>query len=381
MCVIKASTDPAKEHTTHRRQTHLIFFCAEFEARNRTKMGWLMRFIVLFCLSITRMSALNLFPDKFVIGEKHTSVTLICETNKDSVTWKRDTVDIVESDFEKLSGRSLTVIDLQEDQLGNYTCWSDKGLEDYTYLLLDKSKEATVFNINCTAETLSCNERIKCTWTSDEFTAFRLRNTRGDGKWLSQHVDGVFFLPHSTNSYSEESERLLITGEAVSSCCYMKTDYSFYLRDIVKPANPDISICTVNNEGSDKQIIELEVRPPSSWPQPHSFFPLKHQVEYQIRHNGELKTKEWEERSKIEVKGHIIKLRVRSRDMLLLSQWSEWTSWTNVPDGETRIRNKESGKDRKRQKEQQEIRNKKKKNHKKTGMGKKRGNFRTGHVF
>ncbi|KAG1935172.1 interleukin-12 subunit beta [Pimephales promelas] len=293
-------------------------------------MGSLMWFIVLFCLSITRMSALNFFPDKFEIGEKHTSVTLTCKTNKDSVTWKRDTIEIKESDFEKPSGRSLTLIDLQEDLIGNYTCWSDKGLEDYTYLLLDKSKEDTVFNINCTAETLSCTEHIKCTWTSEEFTAFRLRNTRDNGNWVSQPVDGLFFLPHSTNSYSEESERLLITGEAVSPCCYLKTDYSFYLRDIVKPANPNISICTVKKKGSDEQIVELEVMPPSSWPQPHSFFPLKHQVEYQIRHNGELKTKEWEKDSKIEVKGHIRKLRVRSRDMLLLSQWSEWTSWKNV---------------------------------------------------
>jgi len=45
---------------------------------------------------------------------------------------------------------------------------------------------------------------------------------------------------------------------------------------------------------------------------------------------SQLKTKEWEKESKIEVEGHIRKLRVRSRDMLLLSQWSEWTSWKNV---------------------------------------------------
>ncbi|XP_067275725.1 interleukin-12 subunit beta [Pseudorasbora parva] len=328
-------------------------------------MDWLMRFIVLFYLSITRMSALNFFPKKFEIGEKHTSVTLTCKTTKGSVTWKREdahaTVDIVDSDYEKLSGRNLTVIDLQEDQIGNYTCWSDKGLEDYTYLLLDKSKEATGFNINCTAETFSCTEHIKCTWTSDDFTAFRLRNTRDNGDWVSHSVDGVFFLPHSTNSYSEESERLLITGEAVSTCCYMKTDYSFYLRDIVKPADPGVSICKVKNEGSDEQIIELEVKAPPSWPQPHSFFPLKHQVEYENRHNGELETKEWEEVSKFKVKGHIRKLRVRCRDMLLLSQWSEWTSWKNVPVRVKRTRTKGSGK-------KKERRNKRK-NQKKTGMG------------
>ncbi|XP_026120925.1 interleukin-12 subunit beta-like [Carassius auratus] len=151
-----------------------------------------------------------------------------------------------------------------------------------------------------------------------------------------------FFLPHSTNSYSEESERLLITGEAVSTCCYMKTDYSFYLRDVVKPADPGISICSIENEGSDEQIIEIEVKPPSTWPQPHSFFPLKHEIEYEIRHNGELKTEEREEGSKIKVKGSITKLRVRCRDLLLLSQWSEWSKWKNVPKRKQRGCNKEA---------------------------------------
>ncbi|XP_059420428.1 interleukin-12 subunit beta-like [Carassius carassius] len=295
-------------------------------------MAGLMTFNLLFCLSIVRMSALNIFPEKFKLAERNKSVTLTCRTDKEKIKWRRDdSIGMIsESEFEKLSGRDLTVIDLQEDLTGNYTCWSDTGLEDYTYLLLDKSKEATAFKINCTAETFSCTQKIKCAWTSDEFTALRLRNTRDNGDWVSQSVDGDFFLPHSTNSYSEESERLLITGEAVSTCCYMKTDYSFYLRDIVKPADPGISICSIENEGSDEQIIELEVKPPSTWPQPHSFFPLKHEIEYEIRHNGELKTVEWEEGSKIKVQDSITKLRVRCRDLLLLSQWSEWSKWKNV---------------------------------------------------
>ncbi|XP_073706750.1 interleukin-12 subunit beta [Garra rufa] len=287
--------------------------------------------VIIFSLSIVRMSALNSFPEKFEIAERHTKVTLTCRTDKDNIEWRREGEKLPQSDYEKLSGRNLTVIDLDEDLTGNYTCWSKAGLEDYTYLLLDRSKEATGFKINCTAETFSCAENIKCTWTSDEFDALRLRNMRDNGDWVSQSVDGkFFFLPHSTNSYSEESERLLITGEAFSTCCYMKTDHSFYLRDIVKPADPSITICDIKNELSDKPIIELEVTPPSTWPQPHSFFPLKHQIEYQIRDTGELKTKEWEERSKIQVEGSISKLRVRCRDLLLLSEWSEWTMWKNV---------------------------------------------------
>ncbi|XP_050991685.1 interleukin-12 subunit beta isoform X2 [Labeo rohita] len=303
-------------------------------------MVWSMRFILL-CLSIVRMSALDFFPEKFAIGERHTNVTLTCRTDKDNIEWKREDTVLSQSDCEKISGRDLTVIDLEEDLTGNYTCWSGTDLQDYTYLLLDKSKEATASKINCTAETFSCTEKIKCAWTSDEFTTFRLRNTRDNGDWVSQSVAGeFFFLPHSTNSYSEESERLLITGEAVSTCCYMKTDHSFFLRDIVKPAVSSISICNISNQGTDKQIIELVVTPPSTWPQPHSFFPLKHQIEYEIRHDGKLQTKDWEEGTKFQVEGSITKLRVRCRDLLLLSQWSEWTPWKNVSSRKKRVRTK-----------------------------------------
>ncbi|KTF92712.1 hypothetical protein cypCar_00007970 [Cyprinus carpio] len=219
------------------------------------------------------------------IAERQASVTLTCRTDKDKITWKREDANTIEnilqSEFEILSGRDLTVIGLQEDLTGNYTCWSDSGLEDHTYLLLDKSKEATAFQINCTAETFSCTEKIKCAWTPNDLTgeiAFRLRNAR----------------------------------------------------DNVKPANPNISICSIKNEGSDNQIVEVKVEPPSTWPQPHSFFPLKHQIEYEIRHDGELMTIEWEDKSKDEVPGSITKLRVRCRDLLLLSQWSEWSEWKNV---------------------------------------------------
>lgn len=91
---------------------------------------------------------MNLFIFLFTVhfGEKHATIILDCKTKKNSITWKREeahgTVD-VDSDYEKPNGTKLIVYDLQEDQTGNYTCWSDEGLEDYIYLLLDKSKEAS----------------------------------------------------------------------------------------------------------------------------------------------------------------------------------------------------------------------------------------------
>nr|XP_055030827.1 interleukin-12 subunit beta [Misgurnus anguillicaudatus] len=293
-------------------------------------MGLLVRFVLLFSLLIIRMSALNVFPEKFVVGEKNHTITLDCKTNKKSVTWKlQDTdgsLEELDSEYEKPNGTKLIVYNLQVDQVGNYTCWSDEGVEDYTYLLLDMSKEPAGLNINCTAETFSCANNLKCSWGASDYTAFRLRNMRDGGSWVSQSVDGVFYVPHSTNSFSEESERLLITGEAVSSCCYKKTENSFFLRDIVKPAGPNISRCIQRKKN---ETIEVEVKPPSTWPQPHSFFPLTHQIEYEMRDNGEVRTHQWEGPT-VKVQGVVTKLRARCRDPLVLSQWSEWTPWKNV---------------------------------------------------
>ncbi|KAA0715192.1 hypothetical protein E1301_Tti008757 [Triplophysa tibetana] len=180
------------------------------------------------------------FRPQIHFGEKHTTIVLDCKTNKKSVTWKREEAEgivDVDSIYEKPNGTKLIVYDLQEDQTGNYTCWSDEGLEDYIYLLLDKSKEASV-----------------------------------------------------------------------------------------KPAGPDITKCF---QRKHTEKVEVVVTPPSTWPKPHSFFPLKHQIEYEIRDNGKFKTHEWEG-LKVEIQGVVTKLRVRCRDLLLLSQWSDWTPWKHV---------------------------------------------------
>ncbi|TRY99719.1 hypothetical protein DNTS_016534, partial [Danionella cerebrum] len=163
------------------------------------------------------------------VGEKHSTMTLTCQTNKENIRWRRqdsdETVEITESELQKLNGSTLTLSDLQEDQ-------------------------------------------------------------------------------------------------------------------IVKPGNPKISICGVNKEGTDQQLTNVKVTPATTWPQPYSFFPLEHQIEYQNRHDGKLETIQ-KECSRIRVHGLVRKLRARSRDLLLRSQWSEWTSWINASNNGSKVeRNK-----------------------------------------
>lgn len=62
-------------------------------------------------------------------------------------------------------------------------------------------------------------------------------------------------------------------------------DHTFFIL-LVKPAGPNITKCF---QKKNKEKVEVVVTPPSTWPQPHSFFPLKHQIEYEIRDNGKVR--------------------------------------------------------------------------------------------
>ncbi|XP_030646295.1 interleukin-12 subunit beta [Chanos chanos] len=261
------------------------------------------------------------------------SLLEIHEADDVAVTWKRSheghTVDLEESEVLKFSGRSLTLSDLEADLTGNYSCWSSGHPHtplDYTYVLLDVSRDVTEAQdntISCFAENYSCS--FFCLWTHPQFIAFRLRNERDNGSWVSSSLGGVFSLSHTTSPYAEELEPVRVTGEAISAELYFKTSKHFYLRDIIRPSHPEGVSCKRN----DMQL-NVRVEPPSSWATPRSYYPLEHEIQYQYRDNGKKAQVVQSEGKILMVPLGISKLRVRCRDPLVPSQWSEWTPWKNV---------------------------------------------------
>ncbi|XP_066541124.1 interleukin-12 subunit beta [Hoplias malabaricus] len=278
-----------------------------------------LRIISFILFSIARVSAVDTFPEKFLLGEIGSDVTLNCHTDDHSVTWKHASVEIETSQFYEIKGRKLILHDFAEDQLGNYTCWSKGEVVDYSYILLDVSGKFTDATIHCTAETFNCTYKISCKMNQPGFDAFRLQNKRDNTGWVQPSEDGVFYLTHSTNPYAEEVEQLQVIGEAMSSSDrYFKIKHSFYLRDIIKPAKP---ILNVNKS-------EVSLDPPATWTKPHSYYPLEHEYQCLRKNDGLEMSCELDSNKKIP-KGMSM-LRVRCRDPLLLSQWSEWTPWQNV---------------------------------------------------
>ncbi|XP_036441553.1 interleukin-12 subunit beta [Colossoma macropomum] len=283
-------------------------------------MGTVMRIVCFLLFCITRVSAVDTFPEKIALGRIAGNVTLRCDTAKQHVTWKHDSEDIEPSELAELKDKQLILHDFQEDQMGNYTCWSEGELVDYTYILLDESWKFTDSIISCTAETFNCTFKICCRMDQAGFSVFRLRNQRDDSSWVQRSEDGFFYLTHSTNPYAEEAERLAVIGEAVSSSDrYFNISHNFYLRDIIKPAIPQIKHMSKN---------KVTVRPPASWAKPESYYPLEHEIQYRKRDDGMVMSFKFDDNMK--VPDGMSDLRVRSRDSLLLSQWSDWTPWQNV---------------------------------------------------
>ncbi|KAI4897951.1 hypothetical protein NFI96_019841 [Prochilodus magdalenae] len=270
-------------------------------------------------LCILRASAVDTFPEKFALGQIGGNVTLSCHTTKQNVMWQHDSEDVELSELAEIAGTSLILHDFQEDQMGNYTCLSEGEVIDYTYVLLNESWKFRDSVISCTAETFNCTFKISCRMNQAGFNVFRLRNQRDESSWVERSQDGLFYLSHSTNPYAEEANQLVVIGEAVSSSDrYFQISHKFYLRDIIKPARPEI----------DVSKSKVTLNPPATWAKPISYYPLEHEIQCMRRDNGQETPCELDDKMKVP-KG-MSKLRVRCRDSLLLSQWSDWTPWQNV---------------------------------------------------
>ncbi|XP_076848977.1 interleukin-12 subunit beta [Brachyhypopomus gauderio] len=277
------------------------------------EMRHTLNIISLLCLCTMKVS--DTFPDKLIVGKSGGSVTLRCPpATEPTVTWKHDNTELPQNET------TLTFTDFDTDLTGNFTCWKKDEFLDYTYILLDMSHEQSL-QITCTAETLNCSYNISCRMNNvniPNLKVFRLRYEWDDNGWVLPSEDGTFHLTHFTNPYAEEHKRLKVVGEAMSLNYYYTSRYDFYLRDIIKPGCPTLSVA--------KGVIDLS--PPGIWPSPPSYYPLENEIQCEWRSNGERSTCRLD--SGAAVPEDVSMLRVRCRDPLLLSQWSEWTPWQNV---------------------------------------------------
>ncbi|KAL6113741.1 uncharacterized protein ACO6RY_04656 [Pungitius sinensis] len=293
----------------------------------------------LLFVSLTGAQGLSHFPEHFVVAKRNDAnpVTLTCRTeDPGAVTWKfhgEALEDVHLEDNAQQHGHHLALSEVDTPMLGEYSCWRGTEMLSSTFLLLraDGEEESDSPSFSCWAKSYDCT--FSCEWSHRDYTAVRLglgrdcTEARKSCRWISGHrlEDGTFHweLSHPVSRYAEESTMLELTAEAIVHLSVARTTQRFYLRDIVKPDSPQIVTC---QEGEDN--LNVTVAPPPSWSTPHSFFSLEHQIEYILKDDGR---KEYS--SFVLLPKGVSQLRVRSRDSLVLSAWSEWTDWKNVITG------------------------------------------------
>uniref|UniRef100_A0A3Q1H468 Interleukin-12 subunit beta n=1 Tax=Acanthochromis polyacanthus TaxID=80966 RepID=A0A3Q1H468_9TELE len=282
----------------------------------------------LLLISLTGAHGLDYFPENFVVAKKNDAnpVTLTCDTKTGgAVTWKFDG-EVIEDDTQ-LKGSDLILSEVDEPMLGEYSCWRGGEMLSSTYLLLEDEEEDKLDSlISCRAKSYGCS--FSCTWTNNKYAAVRLglghecRRGLKSCRWVINSLDGgfQFELPHSLSPYAEESNRLELTAEAINNHAILRRTKSFYLRDIIQPDSPQIVKCQEVG-----QNLNVTIDPPANWSTPHSFFTLEHQIEYVLKDDGNTGRS-----SSQLIPKSISKLRVRCRDPLVVSAWSQWTPWKNV---------------------------------------------------
>nr|XP_043882783.1 interleukin-12 subunit beta [Solea senegalensis] len=286
----------------------------------------------LLLISITGTHGLSRFPENFVVAKMNDAkpVILTCGT-EEPVTWKHGdhVLEDYGDDIIQHEGQNLSFSDVDSPILGEYSCWAGEKMISSTYLLLEAQEEEDLDSlISCWANSYNCN--FTCNWNDTRYSV-RLglgpECTEG-GKschWVSSYdrLQGggfQFVLSHSLSPYAEESTMLELTAQAILNHSIHKIKKMFYLRDIIRPDSP--KIVTWQDVG---QELKVTIEPPSTWSTPLSFFRLEHEIEYIRKHDGKV----GRSLSALIPKG-IVKMRVRSRDLLVPLNWSEWTLWKNV---------------------------------------------------
>ncbi|XP_068616945.1 interleukin-12 subunit beta [Brachionichthys hirsutus] len=299
----------------------------------KTSTPWLLGALL---VTLTRAHGLHQFPRNFVVANRNHPATLTCNTTtQEAVTWMfqsgiTEKKNVILDKYSIQDGTNLIMSDLGRPMLGNYSCWKGAELLSSVYLFLEAEEETESDSpIHCRARSYDCN--FTCTWNNSGYAAVRLglgHNCSEHGKscrWISsskQLSDGgfQFEVSHSLSPYAEESTVFTVTAEAIKNNFIRRRTERFYLRDIIQPDAPQIVKCQ-----EMEQKLNVSIEPPSTWSTPHSFFILEHQIEYVRRDDGQVRRS-----LSALIPKRISQLRVRSRDSLVLSNWSHWTSWMEV---------------------------------------------------
>uniref|UniRef100_A0A3B5KM56 Interleukin-12 beta central domain-containing protein n=2 Tax=Takifugu rubripes TaxID=31033 RepID=A0A3B5KM56_TAKRU len=268
----------------------------------------------------------NCMPHFVLAKELNGLAILTCNSTPDTaITWKFNDVPVENEAFGQYTtqnGPDLNLSQVDFTMFGNYSCWSEGRMLSSVYLLeIEEPEQTFLKNQAISHDGLQC----KSSFCFFSCSAKRLKSCQ----WVTSsgpvHGGGFQFqLSHSLSPYAEENTKLEVTVEAIDDLIFDRKTKKFFLREIIQPNSPKIAKCEDVGEN-----LMVTIEPPSNWSTPHSFFTLEHQIHYRLLDNNQDRFS-----SSTLIPKTASSLRVRSRDSLILSTWSQWSPWKNLTQSE-----------------------------------------------
>ncbi|XP_063052402.1 uncharacterized protein il12b2 [Engraulis encrasicolus] len=217
------------------------------------------------------------FPKHMLVGRAGDSVTVECPGVSSDVIWMIGDVEMSET------SPKWQIPELDEDWTGEYSCLH--GSQQATvHVVLEDTADSRVHPLECWAENyVNCS--FMCDWSDPNYPLARARNERTNGHpWVLVSPDGLFHVSHNTSAHHEEDAPINVTVEALTANKdrLVKTSKTFFLRDIIRPPAPQVTVCRNKTDAA----LDVDIRPAGSWPLP-SYFPLEYEIEYLKKDNGE----------------------------------------------------------------------------------------------
>eukprot|EP00066_Takifugu_rubripes_P008765 XP_003975202.1 PREDICTED: interleukin-12 subunit beta-like [Takifugu rubripes] len=288
----------------------------------------------LLFISSSEVHGLSSIPENFVLAKELNGLAILtCNSTPDTaITWKFNDVPVENEAFGQYTtqnGPDLNLSQVDFTMFGNYSCWSEGRMLSSVYLLEIEEPVLTDSELHCWARSYDCI--FNCNWNKETYSAARAGLGEDCAKrlkscqWVTSsgpvHGGGFQFqLSHSLSPYAEENTKLEVTVEAIDDLIFDRKTKKFFLREIIQPNSPKIAKCEDVGEN-----LMVTIEPPSNWSTPHSFFTLEHQIHYRLLDNNQDRFS-----SSTLIPKTASSLRVRSRDSLILSTWSQWSPWKNL---------------------------------------------------
>ncbi|XP_053556709.1 interleukin-27 subunit beta [Bombina bombina] len=260
-----------------------------------------------------------------------TNITLQCNTILSIVEWRLNGSRIKNSEYVLQNENQLTLLNVQQDQRGNYSCHQLHTNQILTQIELQLGYPPDKLHIQCWA--MSYPEKIRCKWDLHPdthlptiFTTTYSLGLKGPDYSCVQSKDE----PNSCliNDFQMFANLpYVLKVNATNPLGSIMNGKPFIVENIIRPDPPeDLSLTPIIGQ---RRMLHLRWRPPRTWPLPE-YFPLKYRIRYKKVGRGAFIIIGDYEQTSFNLTGirpgTVLQVQVAAKEFMDYGNYSDWSS-------------------------------------------------------